>query len=82
MSQSSSTRAFTFETSAALPLPVHNGQNHDRMETDMESDDSSSEDGEQEPPNGATHSGLMEVEPPEEGEIMDTTPDAPSIAGE
>jgi len=48
----------------------------------MESDDSSSEDGEQEPPNGATHSGLMEVEPPEEGEIMDTTPDAPSIAGE
>lgn len=87
MSQSSSTRPPAFETSEAPSLAVNDGQNHDRMETDMESDESSSEGGEQEPPGHATNSGRMEVEPPEEGEIMDTrpdsvTPEALSIAGE
>ena len=63
------------------------GQNYDRMETDLESDGSSSEEGAPELPEGVVDSSLMEVEPPEDGEIMDTrpdsvTPESPSIIGE
>ncbi|MCJ1469986.1 hypothetical protein MMC07_008631 [Pseudocyphellaria aurata] len=60
-------------------LPEVNGQNHDRMETDMESEDSRSEN---------QSAGRVEelVHPPatgsatqlEDGEIMDTAPDSPA----
>ena len=87
MSQHSSATPPTTDAVVGQPLPVDEGQNHDRMETDMESDESSTEGGASELSDRAAESSLMEVEPPEEGEIMDTrpdsvTPEAPLIIGE
>lgn len=67
------------EPSNREPLPEVNGQNHDRMETDMESDGSQSE-------NQSSQAVEELVQPPdvesapqlEVGEIMDTTPDSPA----
>ena len=55
-----------------------NGQNHDRMETDMETDDSESD---HQPHHGAENSGhrLAEATQDIDGE-MDMTPDSPSAA--
>ena len=77
----------TMEASATRSLPAIDGQNHDRMETDTESGDSSSEGEVQEPLETATGISLIEVESLEDGEIMDTrpdsvTPEAPPIGGE
>lgn len=60
------------ETSGSDILLEVNGQNHDRMETDMETDDSESD--------HQPHQGQESSEgPPDDlnGEIMDTTPDTP-----
>ncbi len=85
MSQSSSTFS-TFEAPAPPFSRVDDGQNHDRMETDIESGQSGPGNGRSEPPGDAADPGLMEVEPPEDGEVMDTRPDsvapeAPPIVG-
>lgn len=55
------------------------GQNHDRMETDMETDDSESD---HQLHDGVENSGnqLMEASRHTDGEIMDMTPDSPSAA--
>lgn len=58
-------------------LEEANGQNHDRMETDLNSEDTMSEfqsRGEVEEPFGP-HAEGMQLE---DGEIMDTTPDSPN----
>lgn len=58
-------------------LEEANGQNHDRMETDLNSEDTMSEfqsHGEVEEPLGPL-AGSMQLE---DGEIMDTTPDSPN----
>lgn len=60
-------------------LEEANGQNHDRMETDLNSEDTMSEfqsHGEVEEPFGPLP-GSMQLE---DGEIMDTTPDSPNEA--
>lgn len=60
-------------------LEEANGQNHDRMETDLNSEDTMSEfqsHGEVEEPFGPL-AGSMQLE---DGEIMDTTPDSPNEA--
>lgn len=67
------------ESSNTGPLPEVNGQNHDRMETDMESEGSQSENQSSEaveelvPPHAAESPAQLE-----DGEIMDTTPDSPA----
>lgn len=67
------------ESSNTNTLPEVNGQNHDRMETDMESEGSQSENQSSEavdelpqPPTAESAAQL------EDGEIMDTTPDSPA----
>ena len=87
MSQNSSTTPPITDAFMGQPLPVDEGQNHDRMETNMESEESNSEAEASEPPDRAAGSSLMEVELPEDGEIMDTrpdsvTPETPSTIGE
>lgn len=87
MSQSTSATPPGLDAPAMQPFPLEDGQNHDRMETDMHTDHASSEGGVREPPGGAADSILMEIEPPEDGEIMDTrpdsvTPEAPPVTGE
>lgn len=60
-------------TSASDILLEVNGQNHDRMETDMETDDSESD--------HQPHQGPESLEGPPgdaNGEIMDMTPDSPT----
>ena len=65
-------------TGSEIVLEV-NGQNHDRMETDMETDDSESD----HPPNHETEvirapmpTAVQDID----GEIMDMTPDGPAAA--
>ena len=86
MSQYTSATPPGLDAPTIQSFPLEEGQNHDRMETDIPSDDSRSEGGVPEPPGGAADPNLMEVEPPEDGEIMDTrpdsvTPEAPPVTG-
>ena len=75
MSQNSSTTPPITDAFVG-PLAVDEGQNHDRMETDLEDEETNSEAGASVPPDRAAGSSLMEIEPPEDGEIMDTRPDS------
>lgn len=64
------------ESSNTHTLPEVNGQNHDRMETDMASEGSQSENQSSEAA-AAESAGQLE-----DGEIMDTSPDSPAAFGE
>ena len=67
------------ESSNADALPEVNGQNHDRMETDMESEGSQSENQSSEAVEELVHPPAAESAAHlEDGEIMDTTPDSPA----
>lgn len=65
------------ESSNTRTVPEVNGQNHDRMETDMESEGSQSENQSSEAAPAAESAGQLE-----DGEIMDTTPDSPAAFDE
>lgn len=67
------------ESSNTDALPEVNGQNHDRMETDMESEGSQSENQSSEAVEELVQPSAAELAAQlEDGEIMDTTPDSPA----
>ena len=64
------------------PVPQRDGQNHDRMETDDESDTSSSDINEDTPDAGSSEAATEPVPAPfHEDQAMDTTPDNRSLRG-
>ncbi|KAK4692119.1 hypothetical protein P7C71_g5021, partial [Lecanoromycetidae sp. Uapishka_2] len=61
--------------------PVTDGQDHDRMETDEESDESGSEAGEGTPEAGSPGASSADLAqpPPQDDAVMDTSPDNPAV---
>lgn len=61
------------------PLPEVNGQNHDRMDMDVDSEDSMSENQSHAAAQTATETPNLTVQQAD-GEIMDITPDSPVVS--